>query len=175
MLELNVNHNLPDFKRQLVVFGQDFERRTVRSATLAAANVFKKLVIAEAPLLKKPDRRRVAGTLKKSVYVTRSKRSTRGAERYVVGFRRGKKFAKTGRDAFYGRWLELGWTPRGPGQKLRGGVRSRALQRSRNTAGGATKHQFPFINPGFRRGKSAALAAFIRRIETRLAKESRKR
>lgn len=174
MLELNVKHNLPDFKAQLKRFGVDFERRTVRSATLAAANVFKKLVIAEAPVLKKPDRRRVAGTLKKSIYVVRSKKSTRGAERYVVGFRKGRKAAKTGRDAFYGRFLELGWIPRGPGAKLRGGVRSRKLQRSRNLAGGATKRQFPFIQPGFQRGKSAALNAFTKRIATRIAKESRK-
>lgn len=175
MLDLNIKHNLPDFKAQMKRFGVDFERRTVRSATLASANVFKKLAIAEAPILKNPDARRVAGTLKKSIYVVRSKRSTRGAERYTVGFRKGRKAGKTGRDAFYGRFLELGWVPRGPGKKLRGGVRSRALQRSRNLAGGAGKiTQYKFITPAFNRGKSAALATFTKRISLRIAKESKK-
>lgn len=172
MLELNVKHNLPDFKAQLARFGVDFERRTVRSATLAAANVFKKLVIAEAPVLRKPSGKRISGALRKSIYVARSKRSTKGAERYVVSFRKGRKAAKSGRDAFYGRFLELGWVPRGPGKRLLGGVRSRALQRTRSTSAKIT--QYKFISPAFQRGKSAALAVFTRRIETRIAKESKK-
>lgn len=172
MLDLNVTHNLPDFKRQMARFGQDFERRTVRSATLAAANVFKKLVIAAAPVLRRPSKKRIAGALKKSIYVYRSKRSTKGAERYVVSFRKGRKAAKTGRDAFYGRFLEAGWIPRGPGKGLRGGKRSKALQRSRSAGGKIT--QYKFIGPGFARGRAAALAAFNKRISTRIAKESRK-
>lgn len=176
MFDLNVTHNLPDFKRQMARFGQEFERRTVRSATNAAGQVFKKIMIAEVPVLKRTDRRkknpRVPGTLQKAIYVARSKRSTKGAERYSVSFRKGGKAAKTGRDAFYGRFLQLGWVPRGPGKALRGGRRSKALQRSRSA--GIKIIKYRFIGPTFQRGAAAALATFNKRISTRIAKESRK-
>lgn len=177
--EIKLTTNLPDFSAQLRRFGADFERGTVRAATNAAAKVFKKMVIAEAPIFKGFDRRkknpRISGVLKKSIYAVRSKKSKPGLESYVVGFRTGYKAAKTGRDAFYGKFLEHGWTPRGPGKSLRGGDRYKKLQRARNIAGGAkfiTK--YAFMRPGYERGKAPALATFVRRIELRIAKESLK-
>lgn len=180
MFQLNVRTNLPDFKLQLARFSADFQRKTVKSALSAAATVYKKLAVAKAPVLNalKYSRKknpRIPGLLRKAIYATRSRsKSGAGVEAFVVSFRKGVKAAKTGRDAFYGRFLELGWIPRGPGQKLKGGDRSRALQRSRNTAGGAKKYRYAFLEPAFKQGGAAAIRAFTIRIEKRIAKENQK-
>jgi HK97 gp10 family phage protein len=176
MANIEVRTNLPDFTRQIIAFGRDFERKTVRSATAAAAGVFKKLAIAKAPV--------DSGLLKRAMYRKRSRRSTRGAEQYFVGFRQGKaqqnaKVYKgfTGNlDAYHGRFLEYGWVPRGPGKKLRGGRRSVALQRERALAAGAAKiTKYRFMHPAFERGRDEALRVFFARIEQRIDRENRKR
>ena len=184
MAELNVKTNLPDFKQQLSGFSADFEKRAVRSAGVAAGNVLKKLAIYFAPILNKFDRRRhnprVPGDLKRAIYSGRSKRkSRRGVEVIQVGFRSAFKKTKAGKikgGAFYGRFLEGGWLPRGPGRKLKGGTRSRAMQRLRNIRGGAKKvTKYAFIAPAFAAGQGAALAAFQNRIALRISVENAKR
>lgn len=173
-----VRTNIPDFKRQLDAFGLDFTRKTVRSATSAAAGIFKKAVIALVPVLRPrigragPSNRqgkRVAGVLRRSIYVARSRQSTTGAERYVVSFRKQKR---SGGDPFYGKFLEGGWIPRGPGKKLRGGAHSKALQRSRLSGQKITK--YAFLAPGFRNAGTTPLDKFTERIQARLDKENKK-
>ena len=179
MSEINVRTNLPDFKLQLARFSADFQRKTVKSALGAAATVYKKLAVAKAPVLNAstPPRKknpRIPGNLRKALYSTRSRsKSGVGVETYFVSFRRGLKGEKL--DAFYGRFLEVGWTPRGPGQKLRGGNRSRALQRARNLARGAKRYRYPFLEPAFQQGGAAAIQAFTIRIAKRIDQENQKR
>jgi hypothetical protein len=176
---IEIRHNLPEFKAQLAAFGQDFEKRTVRAAANAAAQVFKKLAVSNV-------RQRTKGTglLARSMYVKRSRRgSTRGQEHYIVGFRQGKaaravkrKGGAVNLDAFYGRFLEYDWIPRGRGKGFRGGRRSRALQRERALSSGAQKiTKYRFLAPAFTQGKDAALKAFFAKIEQRIAKENAKR
>lgn len=179
MVDINVRTNLPDFKRQLANFSADFQKKTIKSALSAAATKFKNLAIARAPVLNPlaPTRKknpRISGLLRKAIYSTRSRsKSGAGKETWSVSFRQGRSGAAKGLDAFYGRFLEAGWTPRGPGKGLKGGRRSKALQRSR--ANGAKIVRYKFLEPAFRQGGSAALQAFVARIERRINKENQKR
>ena len=179
MFDINVRTNLPDFKLQLARFSADFQRKTVKSAVGAAATVYKKLAVAKAPVLNaltysRKKNPRIPGLLRKAIYATRSRsKSGVGVEASFVSFRRGRKGEK--KDAFYGRFLESGWIPRGPGHKLRGGNRSRALQRARNLAGGGQKYRDSFLEPAFLQGGAAAIRAFTIRIEKRIAQENQKR
>lgn len=168
---IDVKINIPDFKAQLEAFGIDFERKTVRSAALAAAQVFKKRAIADAPVLSAPSKRRIIGVLKRSIYVAHSKLTTPGIERYVVSF---KKSKRAGGDPFYGSFLERGWVPQGRGHKLRGGTKFKALQRKRLTEAGAQITKYRFLQPAFDQGKKPALDAFNKRIQDRIDKENQK-
>lgn len=184
MLEIDLKPNLPDFSKQLARFSSDFQKRAVRSATKAGGNVLKKFAIKFAPELQKPDTRkknpRVAGDLKRAIYSGRSKRkSSYGVEDVQVSFRAALQTTRAGKikgGALYGRFLEAGWLPRGPGQKIRGGKHSRALARSRSLSGGAKSvTKYKFLAPAFNIGHTAALDAFEIRIEKRIAEENAKR
>lgn len=171
---ITIKFDIPDFKRQLQELGVRFERNAIRSGANAAGQVFRKAAIALAPELKTPNKRRVRGVLKRSIYVARSRsQSGRGVETYSVSF---KKRKQGGGDPFYGRFLEAGWIPRGRGRKLRGGTRSKALQRARSLAHGARKiTEYAFLLPAFKSAGAAALAAFNKKIEERIAKENAKK
>src|SRR5262245_17861771 len=172
---VEVIFNLRDFKAELDKFKVDFQAKTIRSATNAAAQVFKRAVIEKAPiLLGFQNPRRVPGTLKRAIYVKRTRDSRPGKEHYLISFRKGKKATK-GRDAFYGAFLEAGWIPRGPGKKIKGGNRSRALQRKRLLAGGKRKiTEYRFIMPAFQQVRQQALAAFEKRLDDRIKRETRR-
>lgn len=165
-----IRTNIPEFKRQLDALGQDMEKKIVRSAVNAAATAFRKAIVVTVPVLKKPRGGRVAGTLKRAIYTYRVRRPEPGTIAMKVSFRKGKAEQKNGRDAFYGRFLEQGWIPRGPGKALKGGKRTKALQRERNLAAGAVKHSYPFIAPAFNRARIAALEAFTSKITDRIEK-----
>jgi HK97 gp10 family phage protein len=166
---------LPEFKSRLKALGADMEKKIIRSANAAAATVFKKAAIANAPVLKKPDTRkkkpRIAGVLKKSIYAVRSKgKSQPGKEVYVIAAKGGKE-AKAGRDAFYWRWVEGGHLARGPGQKIKGGKKRATLERARLTAGGAKSVPGVFfLRRAFNDNQDRAVKAFNSRIETRIQK-----
>lgn len=172
-MPVEVRSNLPAFNAQLDALGADFERRVVRSAANAAAQAFKRTALAEVPVR--------SGKLKRALYVKRDRRSAqRGTEHYIVSFRKGRAAQNikvyrgfTGNlDAYYGRFLEAGWIPRGPGKKMRGGTRSRALQRER--AGGEKITTYRFLRPAFDHTRDEALRRFYVKIEQRIAKENRK-
>lgn len=168
-----VTTNLPDFRRQLKEVGQRVERRLTARAVRAAGKVFRTEARELAPVLKTPSRGRVAGALRRAVYMGRSKFTKRGEVRFFVGVRAGKKVRGTARDPFYWRFLEGGWIPRGPGKALKGGNRSKALQRDRALKAGARKVAYPFLQPAFERGKERALRAFVQTMEEGLAQEVR--
>jgi HK97 gp10 family phage protein len=111
-----------------------------RAATLAGARVFQKEAKRGAP--------KRTGRLQQAIVVKRARSVPRGAVQYIVGVRSGRRGAKReaqaqGRtvsvnlDAFYWRFLEGGWVPRGPKNTLRGGRRTKALQarRARESGG----------------------------------------
>lgn len=178
MNDIQIRFDIPDFRQQLKAIGSDFERKTIRSATGAAATVFKRLAVARAPVLKTENRRRgrIAGTLKRSIISGRSRRESKnGVEVYRVTVpaqdKRNTRFVRL--DAFYWRFLEGGWMPRGPGRSLKGGNRSRDLQRRRAIAGGSSKVQYQFFAPAFSAGQGQALAVFNARIEKKIADYNR--
>jgi len=170
-----VSTNLPDFRRQLEALGEKFERRSVARAVRAAAAVYRDAAKARAPILAASSKRRVAGALKRSIYVGRSRSRQRGEVSFFVGVR-GKRVSKrTGRvtDAFYWRFLEGGWMPRGPGKRIRGGRRKATLARSRAARGGASQISYPYLAPAFREKSTQALAAFNAVMEAELAAAAR--
>ncbi len=179
----NIYTNLPDFKRQMIGFAQDLQNKIAGSGVNAAAQAFKKRAVAVAPELQRTDTRkknpRTAGTLKRAMYVYRRRNPQAGTVLYSVSFRKGRKEQKRkggSRDAFYGRFLELGWIPRGPGRRLRGGSRRRALERSRILAGGGGKiTKYKFLLPAFQQAQGEALAAFNRKMTDRINKASKER
>ncbi len=156
--------NLPDFKRQMAGVRLDLQGKAVRRATAAAAGVLRATAAREAAAPKAtPPARLRTGTLARAVYMTRNRRaSTKGAERYIVGVRSGRRAAKSNKDAFYARFLEGGWIPRGPGQRIRGGRRRKALERRRLSS---KRVQYPFMAPAFRAGQARAIEVFVQRME----------
>lgn len=170
-----VRTNLPDFRRQLAGLGDRMQKNVVRSAARAAAAVYRDAARQVAPLLRVPDKRRMPGALRRSIY-SGTRRGSPGVVEAFVGVR-GKRTVGRGQrviDAFYGRFLEFGWIPRGPGQRFRGGTRTRALLRERALKAGATRQRHPFLEPAFRRASGAALQAFNERMAAGLAVESRR-
>lgn len=165
---------LPEFKVKLRELSANMERKVVRAGAMAAANVFKKAAVANAPVLKVPRKHRVAGTLRRSIFAGRSKsRSKPGTELIVVGVRQGRKAAKSGRDAYYWRWVEDDHIPRGPGQKIKGGDRRRALERSRLLSRGKVVPGTFFMKKAFEANQDRAIAAFNQRIAARIEKASK--
>jgi HK97 gp10 family phage protein len=172
-VSVTVRTNLPDFKRQIDALGRKFGPKVARPASAAAAAVFRKAVRAQAP--------RASGRLKRAVYIRREKDSRAGREHYLVGIKSGpraraikRKRGTVNLDAYYWRFLEGGWIPRGPGQRLSGGRNARALARRRALAGGARTVRHPFIAPAFRSAREEALRVFYAKAGaavTKLGKE----
>jgi hypothetical protein len=167
--EIKVTMRLPDFKRQLDEFSKIFQDRIVRYAVAGAGGVFKRAAIALAPVLHSPSKRRQAGVLKRSIYLAFNRaRSRKGiVVAYVLSF---KKRRQSGGDPFYGRFLEAGWLPRGPGKRIAGGTKRKALERTRLKAGGHRFiDKFRFLQPAFRQNQTEALNVFSKRMEQRIA------
>lgn len=168
---MTVTVNLPDFRRQLTEVEKRTRLRVTRNAVRAAASVFRRFARDRAPVLKatgKFNKHRVPGALKRNIDIRRG----RSRDRSVIGLNVGVRVGKTtkGRGVpFYWRFLEGGWIPRGPGGKLKGGERSRSLQRRRLIAGGAKRRQFPFLAPAFAAGQGEALKAFNDRMNREFA------
>lgn len=179
---LSVTSNIADFNVALRRMSLEMRAKSVRAATSAAAGAIVSALRADARARHSPkaDQSRRTGTLEKAVYRFRNSRSsTAGAERLVVGIRTGKRFARKrdGQlvrkpDAFYGRFLEFGWTPRGPGNRLRGGRRAKALARERQSAGRVI---YPFLAPSFTRSQARAVEIFQQRLSREVAKLDRVR
>lgn len=169
--ELKVD--IPDFRRQLRQLSKRMERRIVRGAIRDAAVVFRDAARQRAPVLQTPHSRRIPGTLRRAIAILNPRRGgQRGTVRLVVSVRGATKARLGGaRDPFYWRFLEAGWVPRGPGRRLRGGLRERRIRRAAQR--GARQVRYPFLEPAFRQSGSAALAAFTRGMEKRLAEAER--
>lgn len=172
MLErfITVRTNLPEVKAELLKFGIEIAPKILRGATAAAAGVFKKLAISNAPVH--------SGRLRDAIYMVRIReQSGKGAEVYRIGVRSGKKQQKNNRDAFYWRWVEEGYWRRGPGSNLRRGKHSIRLQRARDKVSGrATRVQGQqYLGRAFRDGQATALQRFYDVVEKRIKRENKAR
>jgi len=168
---VSVRMNLPDFRRELRALGTKLERRIVRAAVRDAGKVFVEAAQQAAPRLRRPDRRRITGALRGGIVTGPSRFDRRkGVVKFFVGVKHSKRVAGRALDPFYWRFLEGGWIPRGPGRKLRGGAKSRSLQRERVLKAGGRKARYPFFEPAFRRAQGRALAAFTRAMDAGIAK-----
>lgn len=166
MNEVDIRFDYVDFARQLEAIKADFRKKAVRGALRSAAGVLRRAVVAFAPQQQQPTKGRIPGTLKRAVYAARSRHGVSGvSERYFIGIRQGVRARKTNRDAFYWFFLEHGWAPRGPGKALRGGARTKALQRRRAAEAGARFVRYPFIAPAFKLAQGAAQDRFEEGIE----------
>jgi HK97 gp10 family phage protein len=172
---ITVSHNAADLRAQLNALSKDIEKNIIRAGVRAAGQVFRKQAakILGRPRLSKVKRGVTPGTLRKSVFVFRSRKSRPGEEIQLVSVRQGKdqRQRKGGsRDAFYWRWVEAGHriVPRkGRLQKTSRSTRRRMATRS------VPAH--PFLKPAFTSGQNEAMAAFRKRITDRIAKENAKR
>lgn len=164
---ITVKHNLPDFKAQMQELGRKFIP-VARAASLAAARVFVKAVRRFAP--------KDTGRLRRAVVIKRARRVARGAVHYIVGIRQGASQQRIQRkrkgqkvevnlDAFYWRFLEGGWIPRHSSNAMRGGRRTKALQRRRALASGAKVVRHPFIAPAFNSVSGKALGEFYGKLD----------
>jgi hypothetical protein len=164
--QITVRVNLPDFRRQLQEIGDRMEKRVVRGALRDASRVFQRAAKQRAPVLRKPDPRRVPGRLRESIVVA-SVRGPRGVIRFRVVPRARKATRRRGKAdlPFYWVWLEGGWIPRGPGRRLRGG---QSRKREIRASSGRT-YRYPFLAPAFQGAQGAALAAYSSSFERRIA------
>lgn len=163
---VSVRVNLPDFRRELAALDARMQRRVLTRAVRAAGGVIQAAAKGLAPRLSTPRRDRVPGLLASRIAVRRSRFGRRGVIKFFVGVRGAKKTQRgRAQDPFYWKFLEGGWVPRGPGRKLAGGERSRALQRRRALSGGARRVQVPFLAPAFQRAAPTALAKFTSVVE----------
>jgi HK97 gp10 family phage protein len=179
---LRIRDNLPDFKKQLQRVSNEMQSVAVRASNRKAAQVIARSLraVAGGRLSPKANPESRTGNLVRAIYVFRNGRaSTRGAERFLVGVRTGRRSItnkKTGKkvalpDAFYARFLERGWIPRGPGQKITGGNRTRAVKREQLVASGkALRISYPFMQTSFRASQNGAINAFVREMTRQVAK-----
>lgn len=166
---------IPEFSARLRAFSIDMQKKVIRSGAMAAAAVFRNAARNNTPVSKLSKRGgSTPGTLKKSIFAGRSKtRSKPGTETYTVGARggAGKTTRKNAVTAYYWRWVEAGHLVRGAGKKLKGGDKSRALQRERlKTAGAKFVPPNAFLRRAFQSKQSEAINAFNKRIEARIQK-----
>lgn len=166
-MTITIRTTLPAFKAQLDAMKADFQSRAVKSAARAAGGVMRDQARGLAPVLARATAQREPGVLRKNVYTAVPRRQPAGMIRAVVTVRSGRRSQRGARDPFYWRYLEGGWRPRGPGRGLKGGKRSKALQRKRATAS-LIRH--PFLLPAFSSSGGAALAAFYARLAEAIQK-----
>jgi len=176
-----IRDNLPDFKRQLDRVSNELQTKSVRSSNSKAAQIIARSARAVAGGRRSPkaDPQTRTGNLVAAIYTFRNGRtSTRGAERWLVGVRTGKRFVinrKTKQkralpDAYYAKFLEFGWIPRGPGNRIQGGRRSKALERARSKD---QRISYPFMQKAFNASSNSAISAFVREMTKQVAKLDR--
>lgn len=84
------------------------------------------------------------GTLERAIYQSRGKKTTPTQAVRIVSVRKGKRFQKSNRDAYYGRWVEFGHRA--------GGRKGRLLRESTaTTKKGMDRFQRRLVSSGKRR------------------------
>jgi hypothetical protein len=170
---ITVRTNLPDFKRQLNAIRFDLQKRGVANANRAAVKVVRGQAETNAPIR--------TGRLKRAIWAGRNRRiskpGTEVATLAVYQKDKTRNSKRKGRSvtqgAFYWYFLEGGWIPRGPGQKIRGGTRRRALERERLIKAGAKRVQFPFLANALRTKQQGAIDAFNKSLQRSIDRYNR--
>lgn len=171
---LGVKEVAAEFERLL----SDLKKKDVLSALRAAARPFVLAARANAPVLKTPNPRRVAGTLRRNIKAFASKkfRGQGGVIGVYVTVKASRKDLKnspiTG-DPYYWRWVEGGHriVPRSRRVGTRGGKAVNAATiRARRQAATAMVKPHPFLGPTFPAQADAAVRLFEDRIAERIAK-----
>ena len=174
---------LAELKAQLKALPAKLRVRAICTALAAGARIVRDTARSQAPVLRKPDPRRTAGTVRDAIVVRTSKRAraegnvgvfvnvrplTRGQVRAFKA-ENGKGGAKNPKDPFYWRWLEFGRQGRGAS-----GPRQR---QARNKAAGlrgvryrrALRAVGPMPAYGFLQAGAKRLQDALRKIEQVLA------
>jgi HK97 gp10 family phage protein len=152
-------HGLRELREALVrKIPAEMQGKVLQQALSAGATVISREAKSRAP--------EDTGRLKKAIYSARNKRAaTKTFEERVVAVRRGKKYQKSGRDAFYWKFVEFGHrTGAGRGQYLKKTDGRNSHGRAVNATGFVPPK--PFMRPAFEAGKHKAVEA----IRTRLGK-----
>jgi hypothetical protein len=182
-MTVTITTNLPDFRRQLKELKAQMTP-IASFANRAGANEFRKAVRKFSRLGgAHPDRR--TGRLSAAVVVKRARRVPGGEVMHIVGIRQGKSQQRIKRrrksgatevnlDAYYWRFLEQGFYPRKPGTALRGGRRTKALQRDRAKARGEAKITRSFLLPAFHAASASVLRVHAAALEKAFADAAKK-
>jgi HK97 gp10 family phage protein len=134
----------------------------------------KALSAGSAPVLRaaRANAPKKTGTLKRAIYATRDKRRSTGIrEERIVTVRSGKRFQKSGRDAYYWRWVEFGRA------QVDAGRGTRSLGTPSKGFFGKTVRAVParpFLRPAFESQKGAALSAITKRLAREIEVAGRK-
>lgn len=104
---------LPELRQKFKQISDDVGTKVLRRGGAAGASLLRDAVKAAAPIRKKVKRygrfQVPPGTLKAAAirkFVRQESNLTQAT--YIVTFRQGKRYQKTGRDAFYAKWVERG-------------------------------------------------------------------
>lgn len=157
--------NLPELRAALKELGRDAARQALMEPMRKAAHVIQRDAARRAPVAD-THRRREMPRLKNSVQVEPDfKQLDRGSIAFLIGPR-----------VFYGLFQELGWIPRGPGNRA-----TSAERRARETGQGGTYYRAkvrgvgrglsrgqPFLRPAFDVNKARAIYMAREGIRKRL-------
>jgi HK97 gp10 family phage protein len=113
--------------RQIRSYSQQLADRVVTISVRGAANFVKKKIQAAAPVNKNPTANYPAGRLKRAIIVKKSKINTarkNGVISFIVRIReKGGKRHGNQKNAFYGRFVNDGWIPRGKRKRFVTGLK----------------------------------------------------
>lgn len=93
-------HGLEELNRKLRALGPFIRGRVLGGAVNAGAQVIRKAAVENAPI--------DSGRLKEAVFVKRMTDRNFPNAQYIVGVRSGKRMKKSGKDAFYWKFVEFG-------------------------------------------------------------------
>jgi len=91
---------LKELQQKLLAMGQKVGLKAIRTALVSGAQIIKKDAITRVPVK--------TGRMKNSILVKRLPKPNPFKEQVIVGVRSGKKYQKSGRDAFYWKFIEFG-------------------------------------------------------------------
>lgn len=153
---------LQELRDALRDFPRKLRKKLLAKPLRQAANIIRDEARAGAPVLQTAARHRRPGTIRRNIIVRTSKFSSRAGNvglyvsvRPLSGSRQ-KKLGRAGatnpNDPYYWWWQEFGWVA--GGGRIRGGVRRRALEKSRRLQSGqARKIPGKFFMTGAYRSK----------------------
>lgn len=173
---VEVKINTAQFEKEMRSLQDKIKKRVVTRAISAASLVMRDSIkkqsdfpVSKAPHMLRNKRVVNPGYMKSQIYRYNRRRQKTGVLTTTISVRGGKtgRVTKTGvvNDAYYWRWVHQGHVPRQPGGRIKGGVRRRALTRSRLKAAGKFITGQPFMHKGARLGDRAAADAFFRRFD----------